>query len=265
MINNVMKKLNLCYVLCITVLVIAGMSTLEEAYAHASWYVPHPDDVNKTIRLVVGETKEPAFADELHNIEIKIEDKNTKLPVTNAYLDAVSLKDSPRYTWNQSLFVDAYFYPRGTSPAVNDHPDCTDVTKYKKNSEDTSYGCSSDGNEKASKIAQKVRGQHGRAGYYQADYQWYSEPGKTLYHVYGHINYFNDVLIPVSLWTDGGAVSIISNGQDELSKFRGGFGLKQRADTFWPPAEQFDSIRDGQSNMYDLLKEIHQYMINNQK
>ena len=39
-----------------------------------------------------------------------------------------------------------------------------------------------------------------------------------------------------------------------------------RADTFWPPiAEQFDSIRDGQSNMYDLLKEIHQYMINNQK
>ena len=34
MINNVMKKLNLCYVLCITVLVIAGMSTLEEAYAH---------------------------------------------------------------------------------------------------------------------------------------------------------------------------------------------------------------------------------------
>ena len=139
------------------------------------------------------------------------------------------------------------------------------MTKYKKNSEDTSYGCDSDGNEKASKIAQKVRGQHGRAGYYQADYQWYSEPGKTLYHVYGHINYFNDVLIPVSLWTDGGAISIISNGQDELSKFRGGFGLKQRADTFWPPAEQFDSIRDGQSSMYDLIKEIHQYMIANQK
>ena len=45
-----MKKLNLCYVLCITALVLAGASTLEEAYAHASWYVPHPDDVNKTIR-----------------------------------------------------------------------------------------------------------------------------------------------------------------------------------------------------------------------
>jgi len=254
------------FTLLLAAVTLAGvLAALPAAHAHGGFNIPSPIDGNdhKAVRLVVGETDEPAFSDELHNIEIVLRDSLTGLPITNAYRDGVTDPSLPSFAQPQSLWVDAYFFPRGTEPAVIG-ADCTNTAKTKAGPEDGSYDCQGQGHTDSS-TGQDVRGQHGRPGYYQADYQWYSEPGTTLYHVYGKINYYDDEMMPVSAWIDGSyggpsqTVRFASNGVDDIGAGFGGFGLKHRADWFWPGAEYPDSVRSG---MAEIIKKLDQIAAN---
>lgn len=183
----------------------------NSAWAHASANVPLPSDPNRGIRLTIGETAEPAYVDEAHNIEIIVRDRLTNLPIRGAHL---------KLDGSQGLFVDSYFYPKGTTPSVSGSGESA-----------TAGSGYTD-----SKLNQAVRTQFGKLGYYQAADQWYSKTGRTLYHVYGVINYYNDVEIPIDVWVDGKGVKQGVSGATTLT-WGGGFGLHDKTTEYWPDSD----------------------------
>jgi hypothetical protein len=185
---------------------------VNTAWAHASANLNLPTDVTRGVRLTIGETAEPAYVDSPHNIDIAIRDRLTGLPVGNAH---------KKLDGTQGLKVDAYFYPKGVTPSVTGTepaalaagPGFTD-----------------------SKLNQNVRTIFGKLGSYQADDQFYSKTGITLYRVYGVINYYGDAEIPVDVWIDGGAVKRGVSGATTVT-WSGGFGLQDATTKYWPDAD----------------------------
>jgi hypothetical protein len=226
-------------------------ASFPDAEAHASWTIPPPSSVhnfeNKKLSVVIGETDEPAFTDEMANLEIIIRDVNTRLPVPNAFRNFNAQNA-------QSLWVDAYFYAKGTPPGLNNHAHCG--TTVKQSPSDSSYGCAPTGNHIA-KTGQNVRNQFGKTGYYQAADQWYTKTGLTLYHLYGMINYYNDVMIPVDIWTDGQSIKLGTNGEISNIIGGGGFGLHDRTAIFWPPnSEQPENMRQALADNWNFLEAL---------
>lgn len=229
-------------------------ASIPDASAHASWTIPPPDTVanfaNKKISVVIGETDEPAYSDELANFELTIRDVNTRLPVLNAFRDFTNANA-------QSLWVDAYFYEKGTTPGVTG-TDCG--TKVKQNPTDGTYSCIPNGSPVA-KTGQNVRNIFGKPGLYQATDQWYTETGLTLYHLYGKVNYYNDAMIPLDVWTDGVNVKIATNGQTANIAGSGGFGLGDRTTKFWPANEdQPENMRQAMGESLNLLEVIRGFV-----
>lgn len=244
------KKLFLTSLAAISALMVTA--SIPYAAAHASWTISPHDTVanyqNKRISVVIGETDEPAYSDELANFELTISDANTRLKVPNAFRDYTNANA-------QALWVDAYFYPKGTTPGLVG-ADCG-TTKVKTSKDDTSVDCNAAPGFSASKLGQNVRNIFGKPGVYQADAQWYTEAGRTLYHMYGKINYYNDVMIPIDIWTDGiAANSKATNGQSTFTA-GGGFGLGDRTTQFWPQnSEQPENMRQAMADNFNLLEEI---------
>jgi hypothetical protein len=244
------KKLFLTTLGVISALMVAA--SIPDAAAHASWTISPHDTVNnylnKKIRVVIGETDEPAYSDELANFELTISDANTLLKVPNAFRDFTNANA-------QALWVDAYFYPTGTTPGLTG-ADCG-TTKVKTSPTDTAYVCGPAAGYTAEKTGQNVRNIFGKPGVYQADAQWYTEAGRTLYHMYGKINYYNDVMIPIDIWTDGTAAnSKATNGQVTFTS-GGSFGLTDRTTQFWPQnSEQPENMRQAMADNFNLLEEI---------
>jgi hypothetical protein len=230
-----------------------AVSVVQDADAHITFNIPAPNTVtnyqNKTIVFTVGETKEPAFTDEPHNFELTLRDFNTRHTIPNAFRD---------YTAGnaQSLWVDAYFFPKGITPALNGSAHCN-AAVLKTSPSDTTYTCGPVSGYTAVKKGQLVRAIFGSAGQYQADNQWYTEAGRTVYHIYGKVNYFNDTMIPVNVWADGAAIKSGTNGATHIVPASGGFGLSDRTTQFWPPnTQQPENIRDAMVKDRNFLQEL---------
>jgi hypothetical protein len=245
------KKLLLTSLSAIIVMMVITTS-IPEALAHTSATITPPPNLttnvaNKAIRLSIGETDEPGFTDEITNFEITIKDVNTQLPVLNAFRDYTNANA-------QSLWVDAYFYPKGTTPGVSG-ADCNTV-KTKQNPTDAAYQCAPTGTPTATKTGQNLRNVSGKPGTYQAADQWYTELGLTLYHMYGKINYYNDVMIPIDIWTDGTNVKYIVTSEKVYTP-SGSFALKDRTTMFWPVnPDQPENMREAMGDSLNLLEII---------
>jgi hypothetical protein len=122
--------------------------------------------------------------------------------------------------------------------------------------------------------------------YRQATRQLYTEQGRTLYHIYGDLNYFNDTGIgpvPINIWTDGsnvkkaswceGLAANIANCRAgtshnvTLTPPSSGFGLGNRTDIYWPDTatenthpsnlrKAIGSIRDNTFDIWNVLEEV---------
>jgi len=88
-----MKNISILLSVIAAVAVISTVS-MGEAYAHGTYskQITISNGDSKTIQLVVGHTNEPTYGTEQgihdgkHNVDIRIRDKDTKLPVSSAQL-----------------------------------------------------------------------------------------------------------------------------------------------------------------------------------
>jgi hypothetical protein len=280
----------------LVVMAILGVSFLVSvplsAYAHFNFDIKAGGNANHTMRVNLGETDEPAYPDEEHNLQVTLTHRLTNLNVGNAHL-------SQTKPATQKMFVDTYFYPAsalvtstGTSSPSGGVPPMTGV------------GCTASGADPKnclpgtgytdSRIRQNLTpipaSEGGVIGQYkQATRQLYTEQGKTLYHIYGDLNYFNDTgigPIPINIWTDGtnikkgswceGLAANIANcragtsNNITLTPPSGGFGLGNMTSIYWPGSaagvtenthptnirKAIGSIRDNTFDIWNALEEV---------
>lgn len=238
------------------------VATAHEAFAHASFSFKPGNNVNNTLRLTFGETKEPAFTDEEHNMELTIVHTITQLRVGNAHKAQTT-------AGAQAMFVDSYFYPISTTPSLTG---CTNPVA------NSPANCAAGAGFTDSRLRMNLSpisaNDGGSAGQYkQATRQFYTEQGRTVYHVYGSLNYFNDTgigPIPINVWTDGSAVnriSVMEGGTNFTTVLTGSYGLANITSIYWPDTatenthptnmrKAIGSIRDNTFDIWNVLEEI---------
>jgi hypothetical protein len=272
--------------------VVLLVTTSHDAYAHFNFNIKPGGNINHTIRVNLGETNEPAFPDAEHNLQVTLTHRITNLNVGNAHLS----QTNPA---TQKMFVDTYFYPSSVlvtsggalSPTGGVPPmtgaGCTSTGGDPKN-------CVPGAGYTDSRIRQNLTpipaSEGGVIGQYkQSIRQLYTEQGKTLYHIYGELNYFNDTgigPIPINIWTDGvnvkkgswceGSAANIANCRTgtshnvTLTPPGGGFGLGNMTSIYWPGSaagvtenthptnirKAIGSIRDNTFDIWNVLEEI---------
>lgn len=275
------------------VLAIIGVSflaaSMPSALAHLSFDIKPGANVNQTVRVTLGETAEPVFTDEYGNLEITLTHRLSNLRVGGAHLSQTS-------PTSQKMFVDTYFYPSnvlvtsggalsitGGVPAMTG---CTGGTQ-------EPFNCIPGSGHTDSRVKMNLSpisvNENGAAGQYrQATRQLYTEQGKTLYHIYGELNYFNDTgigPIPINIWTDGTNVKKASwceglaankaaciSGTTTYNKTTqgvtlSGFGQANMTGDYWPDTatenthptnirKAIGSIRDNTFDIWNALEEI---------
>lgn len=277
-------------------LVIIGVSFLvtstPNALAHLSFDIKPGANVNQTVRVTIGETQEPVYADEYGNLELTLTHRLSNLRVGGAHLSQTS-------PTTQKMFVDTYFYPANTlvtsggvksiSGGVPAMTACTGGTQ-------EPFNCIPGSGYTDSRLKMNLSpisvNEGGAAGQYrQATRQLYTEQGKTLYHIYGELNYFNDTGIgpvPINIWTDGTNVKKASwcegltankaaciSGTTTYNKTTqgvtlSGFGQANMTGDYWPGSaagvtenthptnirKAVGSIRDNTFDIWNVLEEI---------
>jgi hypothetical protein len=238
------------------------VATVHDAFAHASFSFKPGNNVNNTLRLTFGETKEPAFVDEEHNMELTIVHTFTQLRVGNAHKAQTTIG-------SQAMFVDSYFYPISTIPSLTG---CTNPVP------NSPANCAAGAGFTDSRIHMNLSpisaNDGGSAGQYkQATRQFYTEQGRTMYHVYGNLNYFNDIgigPIPINVWTDGASVnrvSVMEGATNTTTVLSGSYGLANKTSAYWPDTatenthptnlrKAIGSIRDNTFDIWNVLEEI---------
>jgi hypothetical protein len=194
----------------------------------------------------MGETFEPAFTDEYHDIELTLTHDLTQFGLGNAYKDQTktAYQASDFSPSGKVFLVETYFYP--ASALVNSAGDKLPIGGIKPGTsagDSNTYGfyCANGGTissgvltGNAYNCVANAGGAYGytdkRTGmfmrplnaaegmskdgqYRQSTRQFYTEQGLTLYHLYGRINYFNDTgvgLTKINLWTDGKNIKTLS-------------------------------------------------------
>jgi len=201
------------------------------------------------VRLVIGETFEPAFTDQYHDLEFSMTHILTRFGLGNAHKDqtAAATKASDFSASGKVLFVDTYFYPASKLVNSAGQLSTTGTVGVKPgtsagNANTYGFYCGNGGSISSGVITGNayncVANEGGTFGYedsrtgmflrplsasegasnpggqYRQNVrQLYTEQGLTLYHIYGSINYFNDTsigLTKVSIWTDGKNVKTVS-------------------------------------------------------
>jgi len=238
------------------------VATAHEAFAHASFSFKPGNNVNNTIRLTFGETKEPAFPDEMHNMELTVVHTMTQLRVGNIHKAQTT-------AGTQAMFVDAYFYPSGTTPNLTG---CTNPVP------NSPANCAAGAGYTDSRLKMNLSpisiNEGGAAGQYrQSIRQYYTEQGRTMYHVYGSLNYFNDTgvgPIPINVWTDGSSInriSVMEGATNTTTVLTGSYGLSNMTSVYWPDTatenthptnmrKAVGSIRDNTFDIWNVLEEI---------
>jgi hypothetical protein len=276
----------------VSVGVVFLITTSGSAYAHFNFDIKPGANANHTIRINLGETDEPAFPDDEHNLQFTVTHRLTNLNVGNAHL-------SQTKPTTQKMFVDTYFYPANvlvtSGGALSPNGGVPPMT---------GAGCTASGADPKnclpgsgytdSRLRQNLSpipvGDGGITGQYkQATRQFYTEQGKTLYHIYGELNYFNDTgigPIPINIWTDGtnikkgswceGLAANIANCKAGTSHNitmtppSGGFGLSNMTSIYWPGSaagvtenthptnirKAVGSIRDNTFDIWNTLEEV---------
>lgn len=268
-------------VLCIALFFV----TTHDVFAHMSFEFKPGANVNNTVRVVFGETKEPAYADEEHNLEMTLTHKMTQLRVGNAHKAQTTILGGA--TPATILFVDTYFYPVSTlvnggvpvmtcQNASPDPQDCVPAAGYT----DTRF---------AQPITTISANDGGTLGQYrQNTRQFYTENGLTLYNLYGRINYYNDTTIgtiPIHVWFDGKNTKRASvceglaantaaciTGDTMYNKTyvpSSSFGLGNKTDIYWPDTatenthptnlrKAIGTVRDNTWDIWNFLRDMGQ-------
>lgn len=265
----------------------------QNAYAHFSFDIKPGANVNQTVRITLGETTEPAYPDEIHNLEVTLVHRFTNLRVGGAHLSQTN-------PTTQKMFVDAYFYPASALVTSGGAPSISGGVPAMSCSGGSDAGdpfnCVPGAGYTDSRMSMSLSpisvNEGGAAGQYrQATRQLYTEQGRTLYHIYGEINYFNDTGIgpvPINIWTDGANVKKASwceglaankascvGGDTTYNKtlpgsVSGGFGLGNRTSIYWPGSaagitedthpsnirKAIGSIRDNTFDIWNFLEQI---------
>ncbi len=275
------------------VLAIIGVSflaaSIPSALAHLSFDIKPGANVNQTVRVTLGETAEPVFTDEYGNLEMTLTHRLSNMRVGGAHLSQTS-------PTTQKMFVDTYFYPSNVlvtsggalsiSGGVPAMTGCTGGTQ-------EPFNCIPGSGYTDSRIKMNLSpisvNENGAAGQYrQATRQLYTEQGKTLYHIYGELNYYNDTGIgpvPINIWTDGTNVKKASwceglaankaaciSGTTTYNKTTqgvtlSGFGQNNMTADYWPDTatenthptnirKAIGSIRDNTFDIWNVLEEI---------
>ena len=237
-----MKREHLTFVLLAAIGIPLLSLGVQEASAHGNFEVVFGGNANQTLRVVIGETAEPAYVDGVHNLEMRITDVLTGLPNT------VAVKNN---AGANILKVDKFFYPKnlmtlgeGAPPIIDKDgggPGVCNTYSAGGIQYDATGGIGGCGPAPGfidSKNNTDVASVFGQVGIYSAGNQYYTQYGRTLYHFYGHLNYFQDstsALAPIDVWYDGKTVKVgyVNNVNATIN---GGFGLSDITTTYWPGA-----------------------------
>lgn len=288
-----MQKSNVMLMMLSVIGVSFLLTSMPDASAHLSFDIKPGANANQTVRITIGETQEPVFTDEYGNLEFTLTHRLTNLRVGNAHLSQTN-------PTTQKMFVDSYFYPANvlvaagtTTPSISGGvPVMTGCT----GGSQEPFNClpASGWTDKRLKmnLSPISVNEGGAAGQYrQATRQLYTEQGKTLYHIYGELNYFNDTgigPIPINIWTDGTNVkkaswceglttnkaACISGGvqynKTAQSLTLSSFGQGNMTGDYWPGSaagvtenthptnirKAIGSIRDNTFDIWNVLEEI---------
>ncbi len=273
---------SLILVASIAICAVLMITATNEAFAHMNFEFKPGNNVNNTLRVVVGETKEPAFTDEEHNLEFTITHKMTNLRLGNAHRS----QTNPATT---VLFTDTYFYPQNVLTSAGGVPTmtgCTEATTSGNVQTGKPSNCLPAPGWTDRRLAKGITtisvNDGGTVGQYrQADRQFYTQQGRTLYHVYGSLNYFNDTeigLIPINTWFDGKDIKMTSVFEGSTSNsannhtvtISSGFGLGNKTSQYWPGAsagvteqthptnirQAVGTIRDNNWDVFNFLRDI---------
>ncbi len=239
-----MKREHLTFVLLAAIALPLLSISVQEASAHGNFEVVFGGNTNQTLRVVIGETGEPAYIDGIHNLEMRVSDKLTGLP------NAVAVKFN---NGTNSLKLDTWFYPKhllvgGTldgAPYLIDADGggagvCNTSTTANVQSATAGdiSGCGpaqgfTDSEATGTRFVSSV---FGKVGEYTGASQYYTQYGTTLYHFYGQLNYFqNDpqAMANIDVWYDGKSIKVAYiNGVP--ATINGGFGLNDITQIYWP-------------------------------
>jgi hypothetical protein len=222
-------------ILSLTVLSLTLFVTVGNVYAHSSANLVINSNANHTIVLTLGEQSEPVYPDTTSGAEFIVKDFLTQLPITNVQKQqGVVTSTAPT-----KLFMDEYFYPKGTSPSLVHLDNSGGVVAIDLDGSNVKAGPGY----VDSHIKTNVGATFGKPGYYSGDVLLYTETGRTLYHVYGDMNYFNDTSVKVNFWNDGGTTKLGRGGQltsgagtNSTLTFGSSFGEKDKTTQYWPGA-----------------------------
>ncbi len=281
------KDNTMLLVLAAVIGVVFIATTMHSAYAHFSFDIKPGANVNQTVRVTLGETKEPAYTDEEHNLEVTLTHRLTNLRVGGAHLS----QTGP--TTTTKMFVDSYFYPVSTFVTSGSTTGVPLMTGCTGADAGDPFNCVPAAGHTDSRTGMTLTtisvNDGGTPGQYrQSTRQLYTEQGRTLYHIYGELNYFNDTGIgpvPINIWTDGANVKkaswcegLAANKAACISgtttynitlpgSVSGGFGLANRTSVYWPDTatenthpsnirKAVGSIRDNTFDIWNVLEDI---------
>ena len=232
------KKRTAASIATLTVAILSATlltTTTGVAWAHGSGNLVINGNANKTVSIAIGELNEPVYPDTTSGMDLILKDFLTSLPLTNAQKQqGVITATAPT-----KLFADEYFYPKGVTPGVVKTSD--GVTAAATDGSDIPSVKAKSGYID-SKIKSNISGQFGKPGSYSGDTLLYTETGRTLYHVYGDLNYYNDTSVKIDFWADGGSIGMgkggqLTNGTGTNSTFSiktSSFGEKDKTTQYWP-------------------------------
>lgn len=246
---------NIRYLLLVAIVAssIMFMIGFDDAYAHLSFnIVPGsgtfkgsggsissgtgnaPTNGNHTVRIVIGETDEPAYTGGFHDLEIRMTHMQSSFGVNNAHKDQTkdAYQQSDFSSTGKVLKVDAYFFPAstlysytvggkalyggvkydnsGTNPGANTAGfwcnssgtiSSNVLTGNANNCIPNAGGTFGYTDSRTNMIARPLAAHEVPIGfnldgtYRQSTRQHYTQQGLTLYHIYGSVNYYNDTSI----------------------------------------------------------------------
>jgi len=239
-----MKREHLKFVLLAAIGIPLLSLSVQEASAHGNFEVVFGGNTNQTLRIVIGETGEPAYVDGIHNMEMRVTDKLTGLPNT------VAVKFN---NGTNSLKLDTWFYPKNllVGGSLDGAPYLIDADGGGAGVCNTSTtndvqsataggigGCGpapgfTDSEATGTRFVSSV---FGKVGEYTGASQYYTQYGRTLYHFYGYVNYFQnspEKMAHIDVWYDGKTIKVAYiNGVP--ATINGGFGLADITQIYWP-------------------------------
>lgn len=239
-----MKREHLTFVLLAAIGIPLLSLGVQEASAHGNFEVVFGGNTNQTLRFVIGETGEPAYVDGVHNMEMRVTDKLTGLPNT------VAVKFN---NGTNSLKLDTWFYPKNllVGGSLDGAPYLIDADGGGAGVCNTSTtndvqsaaaggigGCGpapgfTDSEATGTRYVSSV---FGKVGEYTGATQYYTQYGRTLYHFYGQVNYFQnspEKMANIDVWYDGKTIKVAYiNGVP--ATINGGFGLADITQVYWP-------------------------------